>query len=82
MTKTEIDKRLLSYNGKDNLDCNCSSIIIVFYASYRDVFVFNSDGLSDDSKIQLVNSLIEEIQEGTNYTREIRRRYGNVFFVY
>lgn len=83
ITKEEIGKRLLSYKGieiKDNL--HCSSVITVFYANYRDVFVFDADGLSDDAKIQLVNLLIEEIQKGTNYTREIIKRYSNVFFVY
>lgn len=82
MTEQEIKKRQLSFRGKSLKEIKqCNSVITVAYASYEDVLIFNADDLSDVEKIDLVNSLIRNIQSESNFTREIVKRIGDVFFV-
>lgn len=84
MNKEEMNKRQISFKGWDLYKHlpECNNVMTVVYASFNDIFIFNTDGLSETDKVDLVNVLISEMQSGTNITRQIIKQCDNTYFVY
>lgn len=83
-TKEELDARQLNHLNEslfNNLP-TCEEVIVVIYASYNDMFIFDSDGLDEIEKTALVFSLMREMQGGTVLTRKIAKKIENCYFIY
>lgn len=84
MTHEEINKRQISSHEWTLFDHTpaTDNIITVVYADFKNIFMFDSTGLSEDEKDDLVNSLIGVLQSGTSFTRKIVKKVNDIYFVY
>lgn len=80
-TQKDLDERLIQAEHLKDVE-NLSDTIAVVYANTDTIFVYDSTGLSDEEKEKLVKCLISRVQKGTNYSREIITKSGNIYFVY
>lgn len=76
MTHEEINKRQISSNEWTLFDHlpTTNNILTVVYADFKNIFMFDSTGLSEAEKDDLVDSLILVLQSGTNVTRDIAKK--------
>lgn len=84
MTHEEINKRQISSNEWTLFDHlpTTNNILTVVYADFKNIFMFDSTGLSESEKDDLVDSLIVILQSGTNVTRDVAKKVGDIYFVY
>jgi hypothetical protein len=80
-THADLDERLVRAEHLKDVK-NLTETIAVVYANTDTVFIYDSTSLSDEEKDMLVKCLISRVQTGTNYSREIIAKSGNVYFVY
>jgi len=80
-TQADLDERLVQTEHLKDVK-NLTETIAVVYANTDTVFIYNSTSLSDEEKDMLVKCLISRVQTGTNYSREIIAKSGNIYFVY
>ena len=80
-TQVDLDERLIKAEHLKDIQ-NLKDTIVVVYANTDTFFVYDSSSLSDDEKDALVECLIRRVQLGTNYSREIIAKSGNIYFVY
>lgn len=80
-TQKDLDERLIQAEHLKDVK-NLSDTIAVVYANTDTIFVYDSTALSDEEKEKLVKCLISRVQTGTNYSREIIAKSGNIYFVY
>ena len=80
-TQKDLDERLIQAEHLKDVE-NLIETIVVVYANTNTTFIYDSSSLSDDEKDALVKCLIHRVQIGTNYSREIIAKSGNIYFVY
>ena len=80
-TQKDLDERLIRAKHLKDVE-NLSDTIVVVYADTDTIFIYDATSLSELERESLVKFLIFKIQSGTNYSREIIAKSGNVYFVY
>lgn len=84
MTQNEVNERQISSNEwtLHNHLPTTDNILTVVYSDFKNIFMFDSTGLNEEQKEDLVKSLICIIQSGANFSREIVKKVDNIYFVY
>jgi hypothetical protein len=79
--QSELDERLIKAKHLTDVE-SLDNTIAVVYSDTDTIFIYNTNGLTDEEKEWLVIDLIASVQLGSNYTRKIIAKSGNIFFVY